>query len=202
MLAERAAQEIVPAVDAHPHGVVVLELRDTPFSFESLSPSDQTRIKRDHGARAATIYEWAVGALIHTIINTVASERPEAVLSVLGLPVEPEEMGLDAEMARRTNERYRNVINRLGPFVPTRSFVVFGTSLDQTNLATMGMREAVRLRDGRPIVFQMNFKWRVFADTDDAGYLLADSSAESAQMSEVRGQDQPELYLEASLLDD
>ena len=41
MLAERVVEEIVPAVDADPHGVVVIELRDTPFSFESLPPSDQ-----------------------------------------------------------------------------------------------------------------------------------------------------------------
>ena len=53
--------------------------------------------------------------------------------------------------------------------VPARRFVLFGSSLDERALAGMGMREALRLRHGRPIIFQTNLVWRALVDEEQQG---------------------------------
>ncbi len=42
--------------------------------------------------------------------------------------------------------------------------------LDELRLARTGMREALRLRDGRPVIFQTNVVWRALMDADGPGY--------------------------------
>ncbi len=168
-LARRAAGEILPAVAAHPRQVVAIHFQDLPLCFEAMDGSQRGSLESQLGGNAAQRYESAVAAFINVLLDTVEQEHPRAVLTVLGLPVEPEEAGVSIEIVRTTNERYRDAIDRLESFVPARRFVVFGSSLDEKMLARMGMREALRLRHGRPIVFKTNVVWRALVDHDDAG---------------------------------
>ncbi|MHC4588318.1 MAG: hypothetical protein ACYTAQ_03015 [Planctomycetota bacterium] len=169
-MAGAAASQILPVVASRPEQVVVVCLRDLPLSYSLLAASDQRRIQQRFGAAAARRYESAVAALLNATINAVEQEHPRAVLSVLGLPVEPEEAGVSLEIARQSNARYATVIDGLGPLVSPRKLVVFGSTLDETTLARMGMREALRLRDGRPIVFQVNTGWQALVDSDGLDY--------------------------------
>jgi hypothetical protein len=169
-LAGLAARQILPALGVRPHQLVVIELKDIPLSFSQLPAADQGEVHRRVGPFAAKRYESAVAALLDATIDTVAEAHPHAVLSVRGLPIEPEDAGMSLEMARRSNERYGTVIDALGPFVSPCKLVVSGSTLDETLLARMGMREALRLRDGRPIVVQMNTGWQALADSEGLGY--------------------------------
>ena len=68
----------------------------------------------------------------------------------------------------------------------------------------MGMREALRLRDGRPVVFQTNRVWRALVDRDGPGYqgyLLAKSTGklDRATLSRPGGRDE---VIEALLVND
>jgi hypothetical protein len=192
-VADAAALQILPALEAHPHEAIVFSLRNVPLSYALLPGRDRAELTQRFGNDAARRYEADVAALLNTIITVVQRQRPRAVLSVLGLPIEPEQAGVSLEVARLTNERYGPVISRLGPFVPARRFVVFGSTLDEALLARMGMREALRLREGRPIVFQTNVVWQALVDSDgldEETYLV------------TRSRDARELEVQAALIDD
>jgi hypothetical protein len=169
-MAGAAAGKILPVVAGRPEQVVVICLRDLPLSYSLLPALDQRRIEQRFGAASAKRYESAVAAFLNATIHAVEREFPRAVLSVQGLPIEPEEAGVSLELARQSNTRYATVIDGLGPFVSARRLVVFGSTLDETLLAKMGMREALRLRDGRPLVFQMNSGWQALVDSDGLDY--------------------------------
>ena len=156
----------VGAFEADGPELVVIRLRKVPLSFAALSSSDRSLVESHLGTGAAARYEEAVAAFLDDVMDEVEKQYPPAVLSVLGLPVEPEEAGVSLATVQQTNERYHGVIDRLGPFVPTRRFVVMGSSLDEKRLARMGMREAIRLRDGRPIIFQSNHRWQALVDVN------------------------------------
>jgi len=193
LAAQLVRRDILPMIDDHPHAVVAIQLRDLPLSFSALPLSVQRPITQDHGDDAARRYETAVARLLDALIGAVHAERPRALMSVVGLPVEPGEpaaTGTVLDAARATNERYSVVIDRLGAFVPGRTLIVFGSSLDETKLAQMGMNEALRLRERRPIVFQTNVVWQALINgPDDVETLVA--------RRPQRG-----LEIEASLLDD
>lgn len=165
-LARAAAGQILPHVEAD--RVIGIQLVGLPISFESFADHDRQLLESRFGADAARVYEKSVASLLATTMEAVERQRPGAVMTVLGLPVEPEETG-NLRLAKQTNQRYRAVIDRLGSFVPARRFVVFGSKLDERMLARMGMKEALRLRDGRPIVFQSNMTWRAIVDSDEPG---------------------------------
>ena len=165
-LVKRATEAILSGVKSGPRRLVVIALRDVPLSFAELSTSDRQRIESRLGSRAAARYEIGVASFIAAVIEAVQRKNSSALLSVLGLPVEPEDVGADLSAVQPTNDRYRRVIDRLGPFVPARRFVVLGSSLDERKLARMGMRETLRLRQGRPIVFQTNRTWRALIGTE------------------------------------
>jgi hypothetical protein len=129
--------------------------------------------------------------LLDTVVHEVQVAQPQAVLSVLGLPVEPEEAGVGIEIAEQSNERYGRVIDRLDSFVPGRSFVVYGTGLDERRIARTRMQEALRLRDGRPVIFQTNVVWRALMDADGPSY----------GDYQIAGSPEQGLEIEASLSD-
>lgn len=166
ILVRKAADKILPAIEADPRRVAVIQLLDLPLSFAALPYRDQRTLEVRLAGDSADRYETAVGELLDDLIDAIEREQPNAVLTVHGLPVEPEEAGMNLLSVQRTNERYGNVLERMGPFVPARRFVVFGSSLDEGSLATMGMREALRLRNGRPIIFQTNLEWRALIDEE------------------------------------
>ena len=171
-LARQTAQQILPALEAQPRQVVVIHLRGVPLSFAVLSESDRLLVESRLGSNAAARYESAMAEFLDDLMDEVEKQHPAAVLSVLGLPVEPEEAGVSLATVQQTNDRYDGVIDRLGPFIPTRRFVVLGSSLDEKKLARMGLREAMRLRNGRPIVFQSNRRWQALVDVDADGQNL------------------------------
>ena len=180
VLAARAASQILPSAETHLRQVVVIHLKGVPLSFGALSTPERRNLESRLGREAARRYESAVASLLDATIDAVEQEHSRVVLSVLGLPVEPEAAGASLQTVQRTNERYRGLMDRLGPFFPARRFVVFASSLDEKTLARMGMREALRLREGRPVVFQTNLVWQALVDRDGPGYqeyLLARSSS-------------------------
>jgi hypothetical protein len=168
-LARQTARQILPAFEIRPRRVVVVHLRDVPLSFAVLTESDRLLVEARQGSNAAAQYESAIAEFLDDLMDEVERRHPAAGLSVLGLPVEPEEAGVSLATVQQTNDRYHGVIDRLGPFVPTRRFVVLGSSLDEKRLARMGMREAMRLRNGRPIVFQSNRRWQALIDVEADG---------------------------------
>jgi hypothetical protein len=165
-LVGRATAEILSAVRSNSRRVVVISLKDVPLSFAELSTRQRRRMERMLGLHAAERYEIGVASMLTELIDAVQKKRPGTMLSVLGLPVEPEDVGADLSAVQPTNERYSRVIDRLGPLVPARRFVVLGSTLDERRLARMGMREALRLRQGRPIVFQTNRTWRALVGAE------------------------------------
>ncbi len=171
-LARQTARQILPAFEAEPWPVVVIHLRQVPLSFTVLTESDRALVESRLGSNAAARYESAVAEFLDDLFDEVEKQYPVAVLSVLGLPVEPEDARVSLAAVQQTNDRYHGVIDRLGPFVPTRRFVVLGSSLDEQRLARMGLREAMRLRNGRPIVFQSNLRWQALVDVDADGQNL------------------------------
>ena len=190
-LAGAAARRILPVVTNRPERTVVICLQDLPLSFSLLPTSEQRQFEQQFGPNAAKRYEASVAVLLNATISAVERERPHAVLSVQGLPVEPEHAGVNIEIARQTNERYGAVIDRLGPFVPARRFVVFGSTLDEKLLARMGMREALRHRDGRPIVFQTNTDWNALVDKDGLDYQEYVLAHASGRLERHRGSARP-----------
>lgn len=163
-LTRRTAAKILPAIEANPERVAVIKLLDLPLSFAALPYPDRRQLEQQADGDPAERYETAVAELLDDLIDEIEREQPRAILSVHGLPVEPEEAGTNLRVVQQTNDRYDGVIERVGPFVPARRFVVFGSSLDERSLAKMGMREALRLRDGRPIIFQTNLVWQALVD--------------------------------------
>lgn len=159
-MVKRATEEILPGVESDPRRVVVIRLRDVPLSFTELSTNDRRRLASLLGSNAVARYENAVASFLAEVIEAVKRRDPGAILSVHGLPVEPEDVGADLSAVQPTNDRYSRVIDRIRPLVPARRFVVLGSTLDERKLARMGMREALRLRQGRPIVFKTNRNWR------------------------------------------
>ena len=204
-MAWAAARRILPVVASRPQRTVVIALQDLPLSFSLLPTSDQRQFEQQLGRDAAKRYEASVAALLNATISAVERERPHAVLSVLGLPIEPEQAGVSIEIARRSNQRYGTVIDRLGPLVPARRFVVFGSTLDEKLLARMGMREALRLRDGRPIVFQTNVVWNALVDDDGLDYQEYVLAHASGRLQRHRGSPRhgdQEIEVQALLGDD
>ncbi len=191
-MAAKASRSILPVARQHPNKVVVIDLHDVPLSFASLPSSDQWSFVQRFGSQdAVRQYESSVAMLLDTMVHRVLRAQPHAAISVLGLPIEPERGGISLEIARQSNERYRTVIDRLDSFVPGRNFIVFGTSLDELRLARTAMREALRLRDGRPVVFQTNVAWRVLMDADGPGH----------GEYQIAGSTEQGLDIEASLSD-
>ncbi len=169
-IATRASRKILPVVRQHPNKVVVIDLSDVPLGFASLQSSDQWSFLNRFDQDAVRQYESSVARLLDIMVHKVQRAQPSAALSVLGLPIEPDRGVVSIEIARQSNELYRTVIDRLDSFVPGRSFIVFGTSLDELRLAQRGMPESLRLRDGRPVVFQTNVAWRVLMDAEEPGH--------------------------------
>ncbi len=190
-IAEQLARDVVAVVEQFPDQMIAVQLTDVPLSYASLPDASRDALERLHDAEAPAVHETSVARLLDTLIYVVQKRERDAVLSVVGLPIEPESAGTSLEIARASNRRYGVVIDRLGPFVPGRNLIVMGSSLDEKKLARMGMREALRLRDGRPIVFQTNVRWQALMDsgTDYGDYLVARSAGRGRQ-------------LEASLLDE
>ena len=190
-IAATASRAILRVARQVPNKVVVIHLRDVPLSFSSLPASDRRSLAQWFGQGAVRQYESSVARLLESMVHTVQSAQPRAAVSVLGLPIEPEEAGVSIEIARQSNERYGMVIDQLDSFVPGRSFIVFGTSRDEVRLARTGLREALRLRDGRPVVFQTNVAWRVLMDADGPGY----------RDYQIAGSTEQGIEMEASLSD-
>jgi len=204
-MARAAATRILPVVTSRPERTVVLCLQDLPLSYSLLPASERSRFEQRFGPDAAKRYEASVAALLNATLSAVERERPHAVLSVLGLPIEPEQAGVRREIARQSNQRYGTVIDRLGPFVPARRFVVFGSTLDEKLLARMGMRESLRHRDGRPIVFQMNTVWNALVDDDGLDYqeyVVAIASGKLDRYRGSAGRGDRDIEVQALLSDD
>jgi hypothetical protein len=204
-MAGATARRILPVVTSRPEQVVVICLQDLPLSYSLLPAADQTQFEQQFGPSAAKRYEASVAALLNATISAVEREHPNAVLSVLGLPIEPEQAGVSIEIARHTNQRYGTVIDRVGPFVPARRFVVFGSTLDEKLLTRMGMREALRLRGGRPIVFQTNTVWNALVDDkglDYQEYVIAHASGRLDQYRGSAGRGDQDIEAQALLSDD
>lgn len=174
---QRIVGDLAAAVDAFPARCVVLRLKDCPLSFVRLNASDQAWIESQYSASARRQYETSLAELLESVLEEVNRIQPQAVVTVLGLPVEPGRN--DFESARRTNERYQVLIDRLGSFVSVRSFIILGSSVSEVTCVEASMPEAVRLWDGRPIVFRTNGLWRVLCAYGDQ--LLVAKSDEDRQ---------------------
>ncbi len=153
-------REVVAAVHDQPRRLVVIDLGDASISFYSLPATDQQRLKEEFGAKAVQIYESAVAEFLGSVMDEVGN----APVSVLGLPVEPGFVGVEA--ARGTNRRYRSVIARLDPFVSAHIFLLSGSSLTEERLVQSALLEAIHRGRGRSVLFRTNSKWRVLIDSE------------------------------------
>ncbi len=151
------------AASEQPDGLVVIDLASPPISFTSLPAAARRELERAHGPAAAAVYESAVAGFLERVIRQSGGRT----VCILGLPVEPGEAGPGgATAARLTNQRYRAAIDRLDPLVSAHTFFRTETTLSEKQMVLEGIPEAVRLSDGRPVVFRQNLDWRVLVDRD------------------------------------
>ncbi len=173
-LVSSVVREVVEAVHDQPRRLVVIDLGDISISFYSLPAADQQRLKEEFGAKAVQTYESAVVDFLGSVMDEVGN----APVSVLGLPVEPGLVGVEA--ARGTNRRYRSVIARLDPFVSAHIFLLSGSSLTEQRLVQSALLEAIHRGEGRPVLFRTNSTWRVLIDSE-AFQAYRDSADGAAQ---------------------
>ncbi len=159
-LVKWVVREVVQAVHDQPRRLVVIDLGDASISFYSLPTIDQQRLTEEFGPKAVQAYESAVADFLGSVMDEVGN----APVSVLGLPVEPGFVGVEA--ARLTNRRYRSLIARLDPFVSAHIFLLSGSSLTEERLVQSALLEAIHRGRGRPVLFRTNSAWRVLIDSE------------------------------------
>jgi hypothetical protein len=158
-----AVRSVRDADRAHPDRLIVIDLQSPPISFTSLLPNDQTELRRALGASAGLRYESMVAGLLERIVDSAGGGR----VSVLGLPVERREVGIDA--SGRTNGTYGSVIDRIDCLVSAHVFYRGDASISEEQLVQQTLIEALRQREGRPVVFRQGTAWRVLVDRGTHG---------------------------------
>jgi hypothetical protein len=158
-----AATSVLAADRAHPDRLVVIELVSPPISFTSLRLADQKEMRRALGASAGLRYEETVAGLLERMMESAGRGR----VSVLGLPVERREVGIDA--SGRTNGSYGAVIDRLDCLVSGHVFYRGDSTISAEQLVEQTLIEALRHRGGRPVVFRQGATWRVLVGRDAPG---------------------------------
>ncbi len=158
-----AVKSIRDAERAHPDRLIVIDLQSPPISFTSLLPNDQKELRRALGASAGLRYESMVAGLLERIVESAGGAR----VSVLGLPVERREVGIDA--SGRTNGMYAAVIERIDCLVSAHVFYRGDASTSEEQLVQQTLIEALRSREGRPVVFRQGTAWRVLVDRGTPG---------------------------------
>ena len=161
-IVKQAVRAVLKAARADPDHLIVIVLAPA-ISFNSLRASDQQRLRNELGSRADHRYESAVAGFRERVVDAVDREH----VTVLGLPVEPGEAGSDT--ARRTNRRYRRVINRLDLLASVHLFFRQDTMLSESRMVREAIPEALRRRGHRPVVFRQNVTWRVVVDLGEPG---------------------------------
>ncbi len=151
-------QSVERAVSAQPGRLVVIEFVSPSLSFNSLTEADQIVLESEYGARAADAYESSVADFVYRVLSTVDSPH----VSVLGLPVEAGAAGEQAAM--QTNRRYRRVLRRMDQLVSAHIFFRKDSTLDEDQMVREAITEALRRREGRPVVFRFNTEWRVLVN--------------------------------------
>jgi hypothetical protein len=159
------ARDVSKALDKHPDRLVTITLGKVPLSHGELPAHERqalhVRLSRD----PATVYESTLVRVLGEIVDTVERQRGAVErISVRGLPVEPRIV--DLATARRTNARFRPVMERLDPLVSDHALLMADTSLTEEQMVLAAMPEGLRWRDGRPILFKTNGTWRVLIDED------------------------------------
>ncbi len=158
-----AVKSVRDAERAHPDRLIVIDLQSPPISFTSLMPNDQSELRRALGASAGLRYESMVAGLLERIVESAGDRR----VSVLGLPVERREVGIDA--SGRTNGTYGDVIDRIDCLVSAHVFYRGDASISEEQLVQQTLIEALRRREGRPVVYRQGTAWRVLVDRSTPG---------------------------------
>ena len=108
----------VTSLTLAPDRAIGIRLSDLTIGFDALPAADQQWLEDRMGQDAPRSYETTVGTLISDVLKSIRRERERVSISVLGLPVEPGKVSVDA--AQRTNEHYGFLIQELGADVNVR----------------------------------------------------------------------------------
>jgi hypothetical protein len=94
--------------------VVALRPVDFVLSYDQLGDRDRASFERIAGkGQGRERYETTIASLFYVAIQKARSARPDLRVSVVGLPLEPDE---------QANRLYMGVINQLSAFVASRTF--------------------------------------------------------------------------------
>src|SRR5690606_25122068 len=99
----------------------------------------------------------------------------------------------DIASANGTNERYQAVIDRLDAFVSPKSFIIFDSGVSEHETARNGLTEALRLRDGRPVMFRTNGAWRSWG-----GEIAPAEDDEQTEAEDAEAEGQSDEQLDAA----
>jgi len=139
--------------------IITFRVLGAELAYDLLSEADQAAVAARLPDRLdpAEAYENAMAALLHHFIRDFRELRPDAYISIFGLPIET--VRTPDGRPRLTNARYERVIQALDALVSSKSFIVFGNDYADGR----GLREAVRFAqrydDGRPFYVRKNGRW-------------------------------------------
>jgi hypothetical protein len=150
-------QQLVQAAQANRGRVIALRCTGLKLRYEQLSASDQQYVVQLTGneSLAERAYETGVSALLADVMTSVHQQAPSARVTLVGIPLEPGQVGADAVL---TNVNYTPLIASIKAIVPTGSLVISGRR-DPGALLRKHMPESYRYANGRTILVQANGAW-------------------------------------------
>ena len=155
---EGGLQAVVAALNAHPRRLVTIDFANAPLRFSRLSRATRDRLLEKSGPDVVRRYDDFLAGQVLELLEGVREVLPGAPLSVRGVPFEGTGPGV-----RRENHRYAEVISRLDAFVVDRKIMV-ADSTDESSVIGRAFPIAFELRDGRPIFYRLNLRWRMAID--------------------------------------
>ena len=155
---EGGLQEVVGALNAHPRRLVTIDFVNAPLRFSRLSRATRDSLLARGGPDVVRRYDDFLAEQVLEFLDGVRERSPGAPLSVRGVPFEGTGPGVRTE-----NDRYAEVISRLDAFVIDRKIMVSDSTNEDSVIGT-AFPIAFELRDGRPIFYQLNLRWRMAID--------------------------------------
>lgn len=159
----QGAQGILGTALSNPGRLVTIQPTSSQLAFRTLPAAVQTKLNEQYGADAAARYETVVAAYLEAVLKHVDAQA-SVPLTVAGLPIEGS--ASSGVSAAETNDRFANVIHRLDALTSSRSFLMQNSAANERSYLQLNLSEALRLHNGRPIIFRTNNIWRMATFTN------------------------------------
>ena len=148
----------LPASDQSADGSKLLVLRLVgPCAdprLDRLPASEQEAVRARWGANAEENFRNAFAKSLDQTIDALREAKPNARISVAGLPLESRSGSAEA-----SNAALRGVIDKFDALVSTRSFIDGSSSGPGEEAVAAALSNSRVLADGRPIFYRLNGSW-------------------------------------------